>query len=618
MKYRPDIDGLRALAIIPVVLYHTEFALFSGGFVGVDVFFVISGYLITFIINEEIKQDRFTVTGFYERRIRRIFPALFTVVFFCSIVAAFIMLPQGFEDFGQSVVAATLFVANIFFLTTSDYFGAAADTKPLLHTWSLSVEEQFYVIYPLLLVLIYKYFHGRWRSVLLPVALVSLMLSISGVSFFPSAAFYLLPTRAWELLLGSFLALGLFPQLKEKFAIDVASIIGLLLILWSIFFFSRLTPFPGWYAILPCAGAALIIYSGSNGISAAGRLLSNHIVVFIGLISYSLYLWHWPLMVFGKQIFYGNQFKYHDVAVVALSFIIAVISWRYIEKPFRRRGAAKQRKKLFATATMVMTVSVVAGVAIDSTQGWPARFGDKLVSLDCDLSRYNLGSCFLREDQSYSEWKGEECFLKSDKPSIALLWGDSFAAHYVPGIKSSTDLLNSNIVQYTAGGCAPAFNYDPAYRPQCKKFSAQIDRIISNYDIRTVIMAAAWGLAFENGLAGRDLKSTVDRLHQKGVRVVMIGQSPRFDQSVQDISNRAGILGRSESESMVSIDLDSINSKLREIVGPDNFVDPSELFCVNQKCRFKSREGFYFWDDGHFTSLGSRLASEFIFSKINI
>jgi len=618
MKYRPDIDGLRALAIIPVVLYHTGFTAFSGGFIGVDVFFVISGYLITFIIHDEIRQNRFTVTGFYERRIRRIFPALFTVVLFCSISAAFVMLPQGFEDFGQSVVAATLFVANIFFLTTSDYFGAAAETKPLLHTWSLSVEEQFYVIYPLLLVLIYRYFHGRWRPVLLPAALISLMLSISGVSFFPSAAFYLLPTRAWELLLGSFLALGLFPQMKDKGAMDLASIIGLLLILWSIFFFSRLTPFPGWYAILPCAGAALIIYSGSNGTSAAGRLLSNRIVVFIGLISYSLYLWHWPLMVFGKQIFYNNQFKYHDVAVVALSLILAMISWRYVERPFRRRGTAKQRKRLFAAAAVVMTMSVVAGAAIDSSQGWPARFGDKLVSLDCNLDTYNLGSCFLSEDQSYLEWKGEECFLTSDKPVSTLLWGDSFAAHYVPGINASTELLDSNIVQYTAGGCAPAFDFDPAYRPQCKKFSAQVDRIISCYDIRTVVMAAAWGLAFENGLTFEGLKRTIDNLRLKGVRVVLVGQSPRFDQSVQDISNRADILGASVSESPVSIDLESINSTLREIAGPDSFVDPSELFCVKRNCRFKSSEGFYFWDDGHYTSLGSRQAFEYIISKIKI
>ena len=618
MKYRPDIDGLRALAIIPVVLYHTEFSMFSGGFVGVDIFFVISGYLITFIINEEIKQDRFTITDFYERRIRRIFPALFTVVFFCSLVAAAIMLPQGFEEFGQSVVAATLFVANIYFLTDSDYFGAAADTKPLLHTWSLSVEEQFYLVFPLILLLIHRSFRGCWRPVLLPAFVFSLILSIVGVIYFPSATFYLILTRAWELLLGSVLALGLLPQIQSRNVNNSVSVVGMSMILWSIFFFSPLTPFPGWHALLPCVGAALILYSGNNGMTPAGWFLGNRILVFVGLISYSLYLWHWPLMVFAKQIFSENHSLYNSAGVVALSFILALLSWRYVERPFRRKGPAEQRNKLFALAAAVMTVSVAIGFAADSTQGWPGRFGDKLISLDCDLETYNLGTCFLKEDQHYSEWKGEECFLQSDHASNALLWGDSFAAHYVPGIKDSAHLFASNILQYTAGGCAPAFNYDPAYRPQCKQFSAQIERILTNYDIHTVVMAADWKLALENGLTYEDLKRTVVFLREKGIRVVMIGQSPRFDQSVEDISNRARILGTKTTESSVSIDLFSINSILREIAGPGSFADPSELFCDKQKCRFEGSEGFYFWDAGHLTSAGSKFSIEYIFSKIKI
>lgn len=619
MKYRPDIDGLRAFAIIPVVLYHTEFSMFSGGFVGVDVFFVISGYLITFIINEEIKQDRFTITAFYERRIRRIFPALFTVVFLCSLVAAAIMLPNEFEEFGKSVVAATLFVANIYFLTNSDYFGPAADTKPLLHTWSLSVEEQFYLIFPLILLLIHKCFRGRWRPVLLPAFVFSLILSIFGVVYFPSATFYLILTRAWELLLGSVLALGLLPQIQSRNVNNSASIVGMIMILWSIFFFSKLTPFPGWHALLPCVGTALIIYSGKNGKTLAGRLLGNRIIVFVGLISYSLYLWHWPLMVFAKQIFYENYSIYNSAGVVALSFIMAILSWRYVERPFRGKGTAGNRNKLFAVAAAAMTVSVAIGYAVDATEGWPGRYGNRLISLDCNLETYNLGTCFLKEDQHFSEWKGEECFLQSDHASNALLWGDSFAAHYVPGIRDSAHLFGSNILQYTAGGCAPVFNYDPVYRPQCKQFSAQIERILTRYDIHTVVMAADWKLALENGLAYKDLKSTVDLLRKKGTRVVMIGQSPCFDHSVEDISNRARILGTKITESIVSMDLSSINSNLREIAGPGNFADPSELFCDNQKkCRFEGSEGFYFWDAGHFTPAGSKFSIEYIFSKIKV
>ncbi len=618
MKYRPDIDGLRAVAILPVVLYHTGFSLFSGGFVGVDIFFVISGYLITFIIHEDIKAGRFTISGFYERRIRRIFPALFTVILFCFVTAASILLPQAFESFAQSVVAATLFVANIYFLTESDYFAAAADSRPLLHTWSLSVEEQFYLFFPLLLVFIYKYFQGNWRPFLLPAALVSLALSIFGISFFPSATFYLLPARGWELLLGSFLALGVFPQPRRKRAREAASSIGLALIAWSIFFFTSQTPFPGWHALLPCTGAALIIYAGRDGTSAVGRVLSHPVIVFVGLISYSLYLWHWPLMVFARQLSYGRLDSVHGAAVVCLSIVLAILSWRYVERPFRKKGTARQRKKLFTVAAGVMVLTVGAGYGVDFSQGWPGRFGGKLIALQCDLSRYNLGSCFLKEDQRYTQWQGQHCFLQTGKAQNTLLWGDSFAAHYVPGIMESLHLIDFNILQYNAGGCAPAFAYDPAYRPQCKAFSAQVDTIIEKYNISTVIMAAAWKMALDNGLRYEDIASTVARLRSRGIRVVMIGQSPRFDQSVQDISNRANILGESLSETRVSVDYAAINSRLREITGTDSFVDPSAVFCTGQKCRFKGSDGFYFWDDGHYTTLGSRLVSQFIFTEFNI
>ena len=618
MKYRPDIDGLRALAIIPVVLYHTDFSLFKGGFVGVDIFFVISGYLITFIIQEEIRQNKFTLTGFYERRIRRIFPALFTVIFFCTLFAVFTMLPEGFEEFGESIVAATLFVANIYFLTESDYFEAAAETKPLLHTWSLSVEEQFYLFFPLILLLIHRYCKGRWQHILLPAALVSFLLSIFGVHSFPTASFYLILTRAWELLLGGVLALGLFPQTRSNAINNTASVTGMLLILWSIFFFSRLTPFPGWHALLPCAGAALIIYAGTGGAAVANRLLGNRFIVFIGLISYSLYLWHWPLMVFAKQIFYETHTVYHAAAVVALSLILAVLSYHYVEQPFRKKQVLAKRTRLFATAAAVMVLSVAAGFGADATRGWSGRFGEKLITLNCDLDTYNLGTCFLNEDQHHSEWPGDECYLQTDHAANTLLWGDSFAAHYVPGITDSPQLFHTNIIQYTAGGCAPAFDFDPPYRPLCKDFSAQVERILADYSIHTVVLAAGWSLALENGMTFADLERTVEILRNKGVRVVIIGQSPRFDQSVEDLSNRARIFGKQKTVSTVSTDFESINRELHKIAGSEGFVDPSRLFCEEQKCRFRGSDGYYFWDDGHYTRPGSKRAVEYIFSRITL
>jgi peptidoglycan/LPS O-acetylase OafA/YrhL len=223
MLYRKDIDGLRAIAVVPVVLFHADLNVFSGGFVGVDVFFVISGFLITSLIGAEIKKDVFTVTSFYERRIRRIFPALFVVTMFSYILAFSLFMPEQFLEFGKSVVAATLFSSNILFWLESGYFDGPAEMKPLLHTWSLAVEEQFYIIFPIFLILIKRYFNCRWIAFILPLALISFIMSVWGVYHQPSATFYLAPTRAWELLLGSLLALGLFPPIGNRMVREALS-----------------------------------------------------------------------------------------------------------------------------------------------------------------------------------------------------------------------------------------------------------------------------------------------------------------------------------------------------------------------------------------------------------
>ncbi len=618
MKYRPDIDGLRAVAVLPVVFYHTGFSWFRGGFVGVDVFFVISGYLITHILLDEIREDRFSLAGFYERRVRRIFPALFTVMFCTSLAAGRIMLPRAFEEFGQSMVAATLFVANIFFWTESGYFAPAAESRPLLHTWSLSVEEQFYLLFPLVLVFIFRRFQGRWQTLLLPAALVSLLLNLWATRFFPNAAFFLTPMRGWELLLGAFLALGAFPGLNNRPAREICAAAGLGLILWAVVRFTAQDPFPGWRALLPCLGAALFIHAGTRGKTLAGRLLSCRLPVFIGLISYSLYLWHWPLHVFSVAI-HGSDFsRGRSLAVVGLSILLAVLSWRFVEQPFRKKGAVLERRKLLQAAGVLMAVFVLTGYIFKWTDGLPSRFGGSLVRLDCDLATYNLSTCFLKEDQPWTDWAGERCLVTSGHERTLLLWGDSFAAHYVPGIASLAPKLPFNVLQYTAGGCAPAFGYDPAYRPRCREFADQVTGLITRYRVDTVILAAAWKMALDNGLKYEQVARTVSRLRSLGCRVVIVGQSPRFARSVQDIYNRAQILGHPRDRAEVAVDLEEINHRLAAIVGPENFVDPSRIFCSGSRCRFRDQEGFYFWDDGHMTRKGSSLAAGYIFSRLGL
>lgn len=301
LRYRADVDGLRAIAVSPVVLFHAGLQTFSGGYVGVDIFFVISGYLITSLLLKENRSRSFSIITFYDRRIRRIFPALFAVMLLSALAGGWLQTPADFQQFGQSVIATSLFSSNVFFWWKAGYFDSASDVKPLLHTWSLGVEEQFYIFFPVLLFVLYRWYSERGKYLLVLLALFSFILSVYAVETRPSAAFYLAPTRAWELLLGSLLAFDLFPEFNSRILREVGSLFGFGFILFSVLTYSQNSAFPGLRALPPCAGAALIIHSGASGVSYIRNALSIRPIVFVGLISYSLYLWHWPLIVLYKQ-----------------------------------------------------------------------------------------------------------------------------------------------------------------------------------------------------------------------------------------------------------------------------------------------------------------------------
>ncbi|MCH8685927.1 acyltransferase family protein [Pedomonas mirosovicensis] len=336
MHYRPEIDGLRAVAVIPVILFHAGLSLFSGGFAGVDVFFVISGYLITSIIINELEEGRFSIVRFYERRARRILPALFVVMLCCIPFAAAWMLPWQFKDFAQSLIAVTLFSSNILFWREDDYFATAAEEKPLLHTWSLAVEEQYYLLFPLLLALLWRFGRRPVFGVIALLAGASLLLSEYGSRHWGSANFYLAHTRAWELLIGSICAFLQFRQPQRRS--NGLSALGLGLILFAIFRYDETTPFPSVYALAPTLGTALVILYGAGG-TWAGRLLATRPFVGIGLISYSAYLWHQPLLAFARIYSLKTPPIEMMLALSAASLVLAYLSWKYVETPFRNRRA---------------------------------------------------------------------------------------------------------------------------------------------------------------------------------------------------------------------------------------------------------------------------------------
>jgi peptidoglycan/LPS O-acetylase OafA/YrhL len=366
MRYRPEIDGLRAIAVAAVILFHAGFALFSGGFVGVDVFFVISGFLITSIIVEELKTGRFSVLRFYERRARRILPALFTVMAACVPFAYRLLSPDDLKDFAQSLAAICLFASNVLFWGESGYFDTQAELKPLLHTWSLAVEEQFYVVFPLLLLAAWRLGRGFLLSLIGAIAVVSLFLSVDEVRNFPSAAFYLLPSRAWQLLVGalaSFVAdrwqAADVRQPAVRLAGEAVGWGGMAMIILALFLFDERTPFPGLNAALPTIGTALVLLCASDRTSV-GRMLAWRPLVGLGLISYSAYLWHQPLFAFTKHALLADLPTDLAIVLCAATIVLACLSWRYIEQPFRDRSLIS-RGAVFALSAVGMAAFVGLG-----------------------------------------------------------------------------------------------------------------------------------------------------------------------------------------------------------------------------------------------------------------
>lgn len=363
MKYRSEIDGLRARAVVPVILFHAGFSFFSGGFVGVDVFFVISGYLITTIIISDMEQAKFSLLEFYQRRARRILPALFFVVICCIPLAFFLLLPSGIKEFSKSLVAVATFSSNILFWRESGYFDTAAELKPLLHTWSLAVEEQFYILFPLFLMLAWRFGKQAIIWILVVSFIISLATAHWGAYNKPVATFYLLPTRAWELLIGAFAALYLSKRSirTPKWLNNTLSVVGFAAILFSVIVFDNTTPFPSLYALAPTVGTVLIILFAMRG-TMVHTLLSLRALVGVGLISYSLYLWHQPVFAFLRH--YSIVDPTHTQILFALlaSVLLAVFTYYVVETPFRRKTAFWNGSRILKGSSFVLIALVAVGV----------------------------------------------------------------------------------------------------------------------------------------------------------------------------------------------------------------------------------------------------------------
>lgn len=628
VKYRPDIDGLRAIAVCLVLLFHAWPRFLPGGFVGVDVFFVISGFLITGIIFREASDNKFDYLNFYARRLRRIGPALLLVIS-VSLTVGFLFLPYGIvRELAIEAAAGAGFSANFLFWYQADYFDALNGTKPLLHLWSLGVEEQFYFIWPTLIVLAI-YLNRRLRvpvaTLMMAFVVVSFAINIWTTETSQQSAFYLLPSRLWQLGLGG--ALAILQHRQRSFGptfFNVQAALGVMAIFLSATLFNELQAYPGWRAAVPTFGAALVINAGrSSWINRS--VLGSIIPRWIGLISYPMYLWHWPALVLLNLTGYATG---GIKAVVLGSTVVAsYLTYEFIEKPIRvskSQGGRWDRipQVIFASLMAVTAISVLLPrlhLGVFETPRWAVLFDEKK---DEYRSAYRYGSCFLTRDQTGAGF-GQNCFwnARSDKPRW-LLWGDSHAAHLYPGLSNKAGTENFELAQLTSSACPPivGLNRVPMSH-NCPSVNSTVEKIISQFKPKVVIIGAAW-LWYMGAGAGalvkpEDIAKTVIWLRAHGVgQVYVMGPEPRWARSLplllqansmRDLPDRFDKGINSAAFTLEPIVRQAAESGGARFISALSALCDPQLGCLASAETKYGREPFD-WDEDHFTAAGSKAA----------
>jgi len=524
-NYRADIDGLRGVAILCVLGFHAFPDLIKGGFIGVDIFFVISGFLISIIILESLKKNTFSFIEFYSRRIRRIFPALIVVLLVSCALGWFIMLPYELKLLGKHIAAGAGFSSNFILWNESGYFDSAAETKPLLHLWSLGIEEQFYIIWPFLLWFGWKN-KFNLLAITLSLAVISFGLNIIVIHSDLTAAFYSPVTRFWEIMTGAILAhMSLTRQESVSKLQNIKSIIGAVLILIAIILLTKEARFPGWWAILPTLGAALIISSGPQ--AWLNRvILSNYSLVWFGLISYPLYLWHWPLLTFSR-LMKGPSVKV-SIAVVIISIVLSWATYKIIENPIRR--GKHNRTKILVLVVLMVFVGFT-GIYCYKNNGFdfriPKDIRGLLRILPANSEARIEGSCLVTPNQDYTAFS--KCITPVSDKKMLLIWGDSTADSLFPGYKTSFYAKKFNIVERTTSFCGPILDIDfDSRRPNCMKNVSYILNYIKENKPSKIVLEANW-----NYYGWGKIKGTIDYLRKMGINDIdLIGSPPTWNASL--------------------------------------------------------------------------------------
>lgn len=641
LNYRADIDGLRCIAVVSVLLYHFGFGWVSGGYVGVDIFFVISGYLITSIILKECHTQKFSLIDFYERRLRRIIPAAFIVIMATFLVAHKLLFPADYKEYAYSVISTVFYVSNIFFWKQSGYFETASEQKPLLHTWSLGVEEQFYIFFPIFIMIAYRFlpkkilFYGLLFLVLASLALSEYL--VSGLAKY-EAAFYLLPSRAWELGVGALLAFHIIPNLKIKFLNNITALIGVLALFISIFFYQKITPFPGVYALLPCIGTALLLYAGQNSGGMVTSVLSLKPFTFIGKISYSLYLWHWPLVAYA-QYRYGHEISLTQQCLfLVLSFLLAYLSWRFVETPFRNRKFLT-RRSIFILTGVATLISTVMAMWVIMNNGFPNRYPPEVAKIAKGTDRFNP----LRKTCHFSDLtraapsiqtKLDGCVIgdSSQEEISAVIWGDSHADSLTPAVNALLKEVSLKGLQYTKSSCPPLPNtYRLSLRSSqyCYDYNSMMREFILNTEgIKYVFITGRWASYEDNISRSKDgvenlvvslevieesLLELMNDMRKAGKSIVVVGPVPEVNFDVPLCFSKQWAYKDKDRFSCKDITYKEFYKRQENIIPVfekvrnmgASVVFPHEILCDYESCKVQENGNAFYYDNDHMTIEGA-------------
>jgi peptidoglycan/LPS O-acetylase OafA/YrhL len=635
--YRADIDGLRALAVLAVIAFHANANLLRGGFVGVDIFFVISGYLITGIIAKGIEDGNFSFAGFYARRIKRILPAYIVVALATLVIASFLLIPNDYIFYTTSLAASWAFASNVFFSMLSwGYFGQRTEEFPLLHTWSLSVEEQFYFAFPILLIFLFRYFRKHLIPALFALALVFLAISQSTVGEVKS--YFLLSSRAHELLIGAltFFLSQKFP-IASRTAASLLATLGMGAMLASMFLISRGVPFPGVNSLYPCIGAALVIYAGRID-NAVTPLLKNKLMVSIGLISYSLYLWHWPIFSFlrYRRIEITPEV---GMAAVALSFLLAFLTWKFVENPVRhsRRIDFKRAFLQFYVPPAVLCISV--GAYSYLTEGAPKRFPDDTREL---ISSYSYArdltrSCSIRAEDykkvSFDYLQDHCAFgdLGRQKAEV-LLMGDSHADHFKPFVEQFAGNANLKAVFHVQGSCSPIDLPEPGSSAMegattCEKRNADLLALAGQF--KYVVLAGFWSGDAHRADLNSDLESGLTRMVREIIRAgatpVVFKDNPHHERDLSQcvLHRKRGWISQDQNcnipysfVAQTQGAIDDIIDKVKLRYPQTVIVDPKRIMCNSDECVTYISNTAIYKDANHINTKAAKLLGEQYIARV--